>query len=63
MFIEAGNNKKPDIQQPVLCSFLRYYQIRVTLKVSSRIPHRLSASIAGQTGEQEGASGALAAPW
>ncbi|XP_072589965.1 protein FAM135B [Vulpes vulpes] len=26
-----------------------YYQIRVTLKVSSRIPHRLSASIAGQT--------------
>ncbi|KAM4865058.1 protein FAM135B isoform 1-T2 [Thomomys bottae] len=26
-----------------------YYQIRVTLKVSSRIPHRLSASIVGQT--------------
>ncbi|XP_058898835.1 protein FAM135B [Kogia breviceps] len=26
-----------------------YYQIRVTLKVSSRIPHRLSASILGQT--------------
>ncbi|XP_031201308.1 protein FAM135B isoform X2 [Mastomys coucha] len=27
----------------------RYYQIRVTLKVSSRIPHRLSASIVGQS--------------
>ncbi|GAB5584258.1 protein FAM135B isoform X1 [Prionailurus iriomotensis] len=27
-----------------------YYQIRVTLKVSSRIPHRLSASVVGQTG-------------
>ncbi|KAG8515460.1 hypothetical protein J0S82_019237 [Galemys pyrenaicus] len=26
-----------------------YYQIRMTLKVSSRTPHRLSASIAGQT--------------
>ncbi|XP_007938762.1 protein FAM135B [Orycteropus afer afer] len=26
-----------------------YYQIRMTLKVSSRIPHRLSASIVGQT--------------
>ncbi|XP_016063277.1 PREDICTED: protein FAM135B [Miniopterus natalensis] len=26
-----------------------YYQIRVTLKVSSRIPHRLSASVVGQT--------------
>uniref|UniRef100_A0A8C3YQ98 Family with sequence similarity 135 member B n=1 Tax=Catagonus wagneri TaxID=51154 RepID=A0A8C3YQ98_9CETA len=26
-----------------------YYQIRVTFKVSSRIPHRLSASIAGRT--------------
>lgn len=26
-----------------------YYQIRVTLKVSSRIPHRLSASIVGQS--------------
>ncbi|XP_037356705.1 protein FAM135B [Talpa occidentalis] len=26
-----------------------YYQIRMTLKVSSRIPHRLSASITGQT--------------
>ncbi|XP_004837962.1 protein FAM135B isoform X1 [Heterocephalus glaber] len=26
-----------------------YYQIRVTLKVSSRIPHRVSASIVGQT--------------
>ncbi|XP_049637905.1 protein FAM135B [Suncus etruscus] len=26
-----------------------YYQIRVNLKVSSRIPHRLSASIVGQT--------------
>ncbi|KAM6214337.1 protein FAM135B [Rhynchocyon petersi] len=26
-----------------------YYQIRVALKVSSRIPHRLSASIVGQT--------------
>ncbi|XP_057388156.1 protein FAM135B [Balaenoptera acutorostrata] len=26
-----------------------YYQIRVTLKVSSRIPHRLSASVLGQT--------------
>ncbi|KAI2551424.1 FAM135B isoform 8, partial [Pan troglodytes] len=41
-----------------------YYQIRVTLKVSSRIPHRLSASIAGQTevlnihmSEQEPAQG------
>ena len=62
MFLEAGNNKS-DIQQPVLCSFLRYYQIRVTLKVSSRIPHRLSASIVGQTGEQEDNSGALAAHW
>ncbi|XP_012578348.1 PREDICTED: uncharacterized protein LOC105853432 [Condylura cristata] len=28
-----------------------YYQIRMTLKVSSRIPHRLSASVAGQTGD------------
>uniref|UniRef100_A0A8C9Q9B5 Family with sequence similarity 135 member B n=1 Tax=Spermophilus dauricus TaxID=99837 RepID=A0A8C9Q9B5_SPEDA len=28
-----------------------YYQIRMTLKVSSRIPHRLSASIVGQAGE------------
>ncbi|XP_019479600.1 PREDICTED: protein FAM135B isoform X1 [Hipposideros armiger] len=26
-----------------------YYQIRMTLKVSSRIPHRLSASVVGQT--------------
>ncbi|XP_010627914.1 protein FAM135B isoform X1 [Fukomys damarensis] len=26
-----------------------YYQIRMTLKVSSRIPHRVSASIVGQT--------------
>uniref|UniRef100_A0A8C5LEL3 Family with sequence similarity 135 member B n=1 Tax=Jaculus jaculus TaxID=51337 RepID=A0A8C5LEL3_JACJA len=26
-----------------------YYQIRVTLKVSSRIPHRLSASVVGQS--------------
>ncbi|XP_023619671.1 protein FAM135B [Myotis lucifugus] len=26
-----------------------YYQVRVALKVSSRIPHRLSASIVGQT--------------
>nr|KAF6426295.1 family with sequence similarity 135 member B [Molossus molossus] len=26
-----------------------YYQIRVTLKVSSRVPHRLSASVVGQT--------------
>nr|KAF6404766.1 family with sequence similarity 135 member B [Rousettus aegyptiacus] len=26
-----------------------YYQIRMTLKASSRVPHRLSASVAGQT--------------
>lgn len=34
-------------------SFLsRYYQIRAGLKIPSRIPHRLFATIAGQTGKQ-----------
>ena len=31
---------------------LRYYQIRAGLKIPSRIPHRLFATIAGQTGKQ-----------
>lgn len=57
---EEANKKKCELQQPVLCSFLRYYQIRVTLKVPSRIAHRLSASVVGQTGEQEGGAGVLA---
>ncbi|KAL1767868.1 FAM135B isoform X1 [Sigmodon hispidus] len=40
-----------DVGDDVMVSrtFHRYYQIRVTLKVSSRIPHRLSASITGQS--------------
>ncbi|ELW63470.1 Protein FAM135B [Tupaia chinensis] len=36
---------------------LRYYQIRVTLKVSSRIPHRVSASVIGQTEDEAAGCG------